>query len=203
MTADPSAYFDSDPDSGYSLDNLAPAVPKGLKADISDSTVLTWRPNSEPDLAYYAIYRDSCPDFTPDTPLAYTTDTTYTDLATGYCYKVSAFDFAGNESPLAGPVSVREGGAQPELPKDFSLSQNYPNPFNPITEIRYALPKPYQVKLEVYNLLGQRVATLVDDYQPAGYKAVRWDGGRCASGIYLYRFEAGDFRDVRRMILLK
>lgn len=178
-------------------------MPKGLTADISDSTVLTWLSDSEPDLAYYTIYRGPCPDFTPDTPLAYTIDTTYTDLATEYCYKVSACDFAGNESPLAGPVSVRDNGAQPESPKAFSLSQNYPNPFNPITEIRYALPRPCQVKLEMYNLLGQRVATLVDGYQPAGYRTVKWDGSDLASGVYLYRIEAGDFSEVRRMILLK
>jgi len=59
------------------------------------------------------------------------------------------------------------------------------------------------VRLEVYNLLGQRVATLVDGYQGSGYRTVRWDGGSMASGVYLYRLKAGEFSEVRRMILLK
>lgn len=88
-------------------------------------------------------------------------------------------------------------------PKDFSLSQNYPNPFNPVTEIRYALPRDCHVKLEVYNILGQKVAILVDGNQKAGYKAVSWDAGSLSSGIYFYRLKAGDFVETRKMILLR
>ena len=92
-------------------------------------------------------------------------------------------------------------------PKTFSLSQNYPNPFNPVTQIKYALPRDCYVKLEVYNILGQRVASLVDGKQRAGYKTVRWDAGGFASGIYLYRLEVkGDGFEVtktKKMILLK
>jgi len=139
----------------------------------------------------------------PDRSLDYATDTTYTDLATGYCYKVSAFDFAGNESPLSSPVSVREDGAQPGLPKDFSLSQNYPNPFNLDTEIKYSLPKGCYVRPEVYSILGQKVATLVDGQQKAGYKVVSWDASSFSSGIYFYRLQAGGFVQTRKMILLR
>jgi len=204
MTADPSVYLDSEPDSGYSLDNLAPAAPKGLMATLyADSTVLIWLSNSESDLAYYGIYRGSCPDFMPGTPLDYTIDTTHTDLAAVYCYKVSAFDFAGNESSLTGPVSVGEGGTQPELPKDFSLSQNYPNPFNPQTAIRYALPGDAQVRLVVYNVAGQEIETLVNEEQEAGYHECVWDGKDVATGIYFYRLRARDFMQTRKMILLR
>jgi len=203
-TSDPFVFWDCQPDSGYSVDNLAPAVPKGLMAVFyADSTVLTWLSNSEPDLAYYAIYRGSCPDFMPDMPLDYTTDTTYTDLQTGYCYKISAFDFAGNESPLAGPVSVMETGAQSDLPSAFALSQNYPNPFNPITETKYTLPKDCYVRLNIFNILGQKVASLVDGEKKAGYKTVSWDAKGVASGVYLYRLQAGDFVETKRMVLLR
>ena len=89
------------------------------------------------------------------------------------------------------------------LPKSFELSQNYPNPFNPVTQIRYALPVGCKVKLEIYNILGQKVVTLVDGKQKAGYKTVRWDAGSLSSGIYFYRFKAGEFTKARKMILLR
>jgi hypothetical protein len=93
-------------------------------------------------------------------------------------------------------------------PKRFSLSQNYPNPFNPRTNIRYALPQDAQVRLVIYNVLGQRVKTLVDGHQTAGYKTVWWDGkdekgNPAASGVYFYRLEADRFSEVRKMLLVK
>jgi hypothetical protein len=94
------------------------------------------------------------------------------------------------------------------LPFEFDLAQNYPNPFNPVTVIEYALPENGSVRLEVFNLCGQKVKTLVDDYQQAGYKEVIWDGtdkdGRSvASGIYFCRLKAGDHCRVRKMSLIK
>lgn len=93
------------------------------------------------------------------------------------------------------------------LPKSFSLFQNYPNPFNPVTEIRYALPKDCRVRLEVYNVVSQKVATLVDGEEKAGYKTVRWDAGSLSSGIYFCRLEViGDglkVKKTRKMVLLK
>jgi len=98
--------------------------------------------------------------------------------------------------------------AGPGLPTEFALGQNYPNPFNPVTVIKYALPKGCQVKLTIYNILGQRVITLVNEPQAAGYKSIRWDsrsqsGNEVTSGIYFYRLQAGDFVEARKMILLK
>jgi len=89
------------------------------------------------------------------------------------------------------------------LPKSFQLSQNYPNPFNPVTQIRYALPKDCWVRLEVCNILGQKIATLVEGKQKAGYKTTRWDAGSFSSGIYFYRLQAGDFVQTRKMVVLK
>jgi hypothetical protein len=99
-------------------------------------------------------------------------------------------------------------GEQEIIPKEFDLYQNYPNPFNPNTTIRYALKQSTRVTLAVFNLLGQEVRTLVKTRQEAGYKTVIWDGlnnqGRkVASGIYLYRLEAGDFVKTRKMVLMK
>jgi len=89
------------------------------------------------------------------------------------------------------------------LPEEFVLGQNYPNPFNPITEIRYQLPKDSQVKLTIYNILGQKVVVLVDGEQKVGYKTTRWDASSLSSGIYFYRLQAGDFVQTRKMILLR
>jgi len=94
------------------------------------------------------------------------------------------------------------------LPMEFSLSQNYPNPFNPNTTICYALPNNCHVELYIYNVLGQRVKTLVKGEQTAGYKTVTWDGtndnGRTvSSGIYFFTIKAGSFTKTAKMSMLK
>jgi len=90
-----------------------------------------------------------------------------------------------------------------DIVKQFSLKQNYPNPFNPITNIEYRIPNNEHVKLLIYNLLGQKIAILVNKKQSAGSYQVQWDASNHSSGIYIYRLEAGDFRDIKKMILLK
>jgi hypothetical protein len=95
-----------------------------------------------------------------------------------------------------------------ELPRTFAVSPNYPNPFNPSTMIKYQLPQTSDVKLAIYNVLGQRVRTLVDARIEAGYHSVEWDGNtdsgaKVASGIYIYRFSAGNYLKVQKMILMK
>jgi len=90
-----------------------------------------------------------------------------------------------------------------DIPNSYLLSQNYPNPFNPSTIINYDLPIKNDVQLSIFNLLGQKVVTLVSERQEAGYHAVKWDAGWMASGIYYYKIEAGSFIDIKRMLLLK
>jgi hypothetical protein len=94
------------------------------------------------------------------------------------------------------------------VPKSFVLHQNKPNPFNPATEIAFTLPSPSHVKLDVFNILGQNVTTLIDGYRPAGDHTVTWEGrhgngGPAASGVYFYRIEAGNFTKCKKMLLLK
>ena len=94
------------------------------------------------------------------------------------------------------------------MPQRFALYQNYPDPFNADTEILYALPRPCDVVLEIYNVLGQRVAVLVDEAQPAGYHTVRWNGidiygQQVATGVYLYRLRTETFHETRKMVLLR
>jgi len=90
-----------------------------------------------------------------------------------------------------------------DLPSEFVLMSNYPNPFNAQTVIQYQLPVTSSVKLEVYNLLGSKVATLVNGEQEAGYKSVTWDASEVSSGIYFYKLSAGDYTETKRMMLVK
>jgi hypothetical protein len=104
-----------------------------------------------------------------------------------------------------GGDSVTVGIDQDEMPvpKVFSLFQNYPNPFNASTIIRYTLPEPSRVTIEIYDILGRRVETCLDDYREAGKHQVIWDAGDLPSGIYFYSIQAGDYRRTNKMILLR
>ena len=89
------------------------------------------------------------------------------------------------------------------IPESFDLHQNYPNPFNPSTQITYALPKATHVKLAIYNVLGQEVSVLHDDMMEAGTHVTTWDAGDRASGVYFYRITTDDFKQTKKMMLLK
>jgi hypothetical protein len=89
------------------------------------------------------------------------------------------------------------------LPKIFSLSQNYPNPFNPSTTIRFAIPRVSNVEIVVYDIIGQRVMTLVNEIKQPGNYSVVFNANNLASGVYFYRIHAGNFIDTKKLILLK
>ncbi len=90
-----------------------------------------------------------------------------------------------------------------DLPRSFELYQNYPNPFNPVTNIKFALPKTSKVKIDVFNILGQHVATLLNTNKPAGYHIINFDANRFASGLYFYTIAADNFYKVKKMMLVK
>jgi len=89
------------------------------------------------------------------------------------------------------------------IPNQFYLQQNYPNPFNPVTHIPFTLPRASQVKIEIYNLLGERVVVLLNERKPAGSYTVEFYGSGLLSWVYLFRMQAGEFRQMRKMILMK
>ena len=135
------------------------------------------------------------------------------------------FSFRTKDTPLSTDFQILEGvlvdltgnidainhieiGNLRPLPTSYALEQNIPNPFNPSTTIKYQLPEAGEVNLIIYNLLGQQVRTLVKETLEAGFQSVVWDGkddvGRqVASGIYIYRLQAGSFSQAQRMMLLK
>ena len=98
------------------------------------------------------------------------------------------------------PVSV-EFLSSP--PKEYELAQNFPNPFNPNTSIKFTLPEAGNVKLKVYNLLGQEIRTLVNEYKEAGAYTINFDASDLNSGMYIYKIEAGSFTQTRKMTLIK
>jgi hypothetical protein len=109
------------------------------------------------------------------------------------------------DSPFAITITRSElvSTGRTELPLVFSLSQNYPNPFNPSTNIKFTLPEAVDVRLEVYNIAGQRVATLVNNQMTAGEHIVAFDGRALASGVYIYRIIAGEYMKSHKMTLIK
>jgi hypothetical protein len=115
-------------------------------------------------------------------------------------YRLKQMDLDGTTSYTDG---IQAGESVKPVPKEFALDQNYPNPFNPTTTISYAMPKDGRVTMEVFNVIGQRVALLVDEYKEAGYHTVPFDAHALASGIYFYRFVTPEVHLLKKMMVLK
>ena len=103
---------------------------------------------------------------------------------------------------------VIEGGVSVEdlnsgIPKDYNLYQNYPNPFNPTTKIRFSIPYSESVNIEVFNELGEIVASLLNSNLSAGYYEVNFDASYLPSGLYFYRISSGNFVETKKMVLIK
>jgi hypothetical protein len=118
-------------------------------------------------------------------------------ISAGTNLRVSALVSYG--SGLSAVEPPAEGG----LPAAYALDQNYPNPFNPSTTIRFSVPVAGHVSLKIFDVLGQEVATLVDDDVVAGVHTTQWKPEGVASGMYLYRLQAGTFNESRKLLLLK
>jgi len=89
------------------------------------------------------------------------------------------------------------------LPEDYSLGQNHPNPFNPVTTFTFSLPRASNISLEIYNIIGQTIAVAASGNYPAGVHEVNWEAVDLPSGVYFYRLLADDYKETRKMILLK
>jgi hypothetical protein len=202
--------------------NVCP-MPGSLAASdgLAGTVNLTWNAVTDPNIAGYNVYRSQWENgeylklnLNPITETHFS-DITLPDTNT-YWYYVSAIftnnqwvaeSFASNKDHgNVSSVSVTDGNSI--IPAQFFLTQNYPNPFNPTTSISFGLPKDSDVKVEVFNLLGQKVRTLLNGQERAGYKTIIWDGkdeaGKgVASGVYFYKVNAGNFNDTKKMTLLK
>ena len=215
---DPGEFWISPPDSGRSVDNLAPAAPQGLAGSLMLNPAgidLLWFANTEADLSHYAVYRGLTPDFVADAGslVASTGDTTTFDpggVGDLFYYKVFAVDVHGNESPFAllSPTTITAVGDD-RRQGVTRLAQNVPNPCAALgTRIAFSLREPGEVSLRVFDASGRLVRVLAEGLHAAGPHEAAWDGrdarGRtAASGVYYYRLEAPAFSQTRRMVLLR
>jgi hypothetical protein len=208
-TAEPSIYVDSYPDSGYSVDNLAPAAP--LNLTMSSATDLAWDECPDEDFNYFSIYGSAVATLDTNAVLIGYTVATVGDVSGhsyGY-YHVTATDFAGNEGDASSVENTYAGVNRGEdLPRVFALKQNRPNPFGSSTKIDFDLPEPCAVRLEVLDVQGRVVRVLTDEAWPAGRHSVTWTGGNhtgqaVGPGVFFVRIQAGDFTARNKMLLMK
>jgi subtilisin family serine protease len=196
--------------------NFVSAVnaPDSLTAEhINETIKLEWKDNSSVETRYYILRKkgESREYVLLDSLNA--NSTTFTDadiLSDVYKYKVYCAAGLNNsdtaEVRISTVLSVED---QALIPAAFSVAQNYPNPFNPSTVIKYGLPVLSNVKVTVFNTLGEVITQLVNSQQAAGLHELKWDAGNLSSGIYFYSIEAsgidgkGNFKEVRKMLLLK
>lgn len=187
--------------------------------------LLKWKSNTEPDFDYYNIYRSYGWELGWHY-LGTTNDTLYEDMSEYYCppgencldghfvyYRVTAVDNQSKESIPSDSVETYVAGTIPykiavspvlsSIPTDYSISQNYPNPFNPITFINFQIPKASYVKVELFDVLGNKVGVLLDDFKEAGFYKIKFDGTDLSSGMYFYKIEVGDYKATKKLILMK
>jgi len=183
-----------------------------ISSDGDGNFVIAWDDYRDGDVSIYAQryssngiaiggnFKVTNTGYDPDVILLkgkiYTTWTDNRGNGTGYDIWANVLDW---NDPTTG-IDEKDILKKPSI---YRLSQNYPNPFNPKTIINYELPITNFVELSIYNLLGQKVATLVSEKMPAGDHQVEFNGQNLSSGVYLYRIEAGEWQDVKKMILLR
>lgn len=116
---------------------------------------------------------------------------------------IGAYNFIFTTKISSGTVSGIENLTEGEIPTTLHLAQNYPNPFNPVTTINYYLPNQSNVKLSIYSALGEELVELINSVTPAGYHSIEFNADNLASGIYYYEMRTEDFREIKKMVLLR
>lgn len=214
LTPDPLEFFDSNPDSGYSIDNIDPEEPDDFSVAYNNSAGnrLSWTIPSDPEIVACNVYRGTSPDFIPGSQnLVHSTAALFWLDATGnsqHHYKLTTMDDGGNESSPVAPEIIT-GGPRERMPRAYALYQNEPNPFNPTTEITYDVPRGgAPVMLSIYDVSGRLVRRLVDAFETAGQNQVTWDGrddrgGQAASGVYFCRLRTPRYDKTVKMTLVQ
>jgi len=204
VTETPSLFYDSPPDSGYSIDNLAPGIPLNFAYNAG---ALTWKESRDADFDYFTVYGSALDAFGSAVVIDYTVAPTLNVIASPYAhYYVTATDHSGNEGKPAKIVTPSGVGG---TPKNYVLSvSNYPNPFNPSTTITYTVPSRGDVTISIFDARGALIATLQDGTLNAGAYSVEWDGltptgVSAGSGVYFARIEHNGSTRSKKLVLLK
>ncbi len=133
--------------------------------------------------------------------MADTLDCGYADTcaaATGSTTGGQVGDLRWTLVPVSGLIDVGQG-----IPQAFKLNQNYPNPFNPVTKITFTINKVDQVRLEIYSITGQKIATLLNQKMKPGTHEIEWNASQVASGVYFYKFNYGSLTMTKKMVLIR
>ncbi len=206
-TDDPFTYYDAVPDSGYSVDNLAPGIPTGL---VLGDTDLSWDAATEEDFQHHSVYGSASMEFDPTaTLIGYTIDPTYDVSAESYgFYHVTTTDHAGNEGEAASVEGALLSSPEITIPAAFALSNAGPNPFRAGTSLTIALPEAREVRLTIHDVSGRLVRSLVTGPYTAGFHPVIWDARddgarRVGPGIYFAWIQAGEYEAVRRLTMIR
>ena len=183
-----------------------------LWADTSNEMVtLNFTKFGDTAVVKYYIYQAESPGPTTKVDSTVGNSIVITGLTSGitYHFRVTALDDQSNESPFSNEIAITPDfitGKEPldgQIPKEYAVFQNYPNPFNPSTTIRYEVPKRSHIVLKIFNLLGQEVAKLIDEEKKPGRYEIEWQPTGMSSGIYLYRLQADEFVETKKLVLLK
>jgi hypothetical protein len=207
--ATPGVYFDSYPDSGYSVDNLAPTAPANLH--MTSATDLEWEESIDEDFDYFTAYGSSSSVLDSTAVLiGYTIATTMDVTGETYeYYHVTATDFSGNEGAASNVENTYAGVTGDEkLPTVFALRQSTPNPFTASTSIRFDVPRTSHVGIKIYDAEGRLVKTLADGTVEPGYHSIGWAGDDqrdepLGPGLYFVKFHADDFRATSKVLLIR
>ena len=211
LTANIDVFYDSDPDSGYSVDNIKPGKVSGLTASTGGTgTTLQWDPSSDADFERFELHRSSDPEFTPTpaTLVAALTATEYLDPTwDGWTYKLAALDEHGNVGDWAS-VEVAATTGVPGRPGTTWLATPAPNPVREALDVHFSLATRGDVSLVLFDQAGRRMRTLARGVHPAGEAHVTWDarddaGSRVAPGLYYLELKAGGRRFVERVALVR
>lgn len=171
--------------------------------------------------SHYNVYRSTLPNrynFTKIAEVQHNDANYYTSWTDGaypsggtYFYRITTVDMSGKESITSNEVSITNGGIeekigfdiQPEVVFDYELEQNHPNPFNPSTIIKYSIKEDGYVKLAVFNIIGQEIKTLVNEFKNAGIYSVQFDASELPSGVYVYQLLSGWYSNSKKMLITK
>ncbi len=220
QTWDVKVFYDSNVDSGFSVDNVMPNIPGNIRAELNgQSVILRWNETGDTDIARYDVYRGATPDISPtnSTFVGSSKTTQFTDanpnLDEAMFYSIRAKDVNGNFgnfSPSIAVMLTNNGLLQSRggIPETFAMYQNYPNPFNPSTTIWFDVKEAGMVLLNIYNTLGENVATLVEHNLPAGKYETVLNASAMTSGVYFYQLKiqsnnGTDFVSTKKFLLMR